>query len=74
MRTVVDEEGNVRVANEIVHLLAGWVGCHDDDWRTRVRRGREVCVIHQRYVRDVVRTCRQVEEAGILETLHDFGW
>ncbi|KAL2161043.1 hypothetical protein VTH06DRAFT_8756 [Thermothelomyces fergusii] len=64
---------DVRVAGEIVRLLAGRVGGHDDDGGARVRGRREVGVVHQRHVRDVVGACRQVQEAGVLEALHDFG-
>lgn len=31
VRTVVDEEGDAGVGDEVVHLLAGGVGGHDDD-------------------------------------------
>ena len=70
--TVVDEQGDVGVGGEVGHLLAGRVGGHDDDGRSGVWRGGQVGVVHEGDVRGVVCTGGQVQEAGVLEALHDF--
>lgn len=69
----MDQQGDVGVVGEVVHLLAGWVRSHDDDGRLGVGGGREVGVVHERDVGDVVGAGGQVEEAGILEALDNFG-
>ena len=70
----MDEQGDVGVAGEVVHLLARWVGGHYDDRGAGVGRGREVGVVHEGDVRHVVGARREVEEAGVLEALDDLLW
>lgn len=55
-RTVVDEERDVGVGADARRLSGGRVGCHDNDGRHAVWRLREICVVHQGDVGDVVVT------------------
>lgn len=43
----MDEEGHVRVGDEVVGLLRGRVGRHYDCWGRRVGRGGQVGVVHK---------------------------
>ena len=60
-RTVVHEKRHVGVRDQVVHLLARWVGGHDDDGRRGIGRRGEVRVVHQRDVGLVVGARREVE-------------
>lgn len=59
--TVVDEERNVWVGDDVGGLARGRVGGHDDDGRVGVGRGGEVGVVHQRHVGHVIRACGQMK-------------
>lgn len=72
---VMDEEGNVGVGGEVVHLFGGGVGGHDDFGEVvAVGGGGEVGVVHEGDVGDVVVAGGQVEEAGVFEALDYFCW
>jgi len=57
---VVDEEGDVRVGDQVERLLRGGVGGHDYGWGGGVGRRREVRIIHERDVWVQVRACRKM--------------
>lgn len=50
----MDEQGDTGIGDEVVHFLASRVGGHDDDGQARVRRRREVGVVHERDVGYVI--------------------
>lgn len=66
----MNQQRNIGICHKVIHLLAGRVGGHDDGGQARVRGGRQVGVIHERDVGDVIQAGGQMEEAGVLETLH----
>lgn len=76
--TVVNEERNVWVGDDVGGLARGRVGGHDDDGRVGVGRGGQVGVVHEGHVGHVVGACGQVKlfvklswSAPSLDSLND---
>lgn len=53
-RTVVHQERHVRVDEQVVGLFGSRIRGHDNDGHRRVRRRRQVGVVHQRHMRLVI--------------------
>lgn len=68
-RTVMHQKRDIGIGHQVVGLLGCGVRGHDDDGRGRVRRRREVGVVHERDVRLVIGTRRKVK----LRYMHTHG-
>jgi hypothetical protein len=55
------QEGNIGVRDEVVDFLGGGIRGHDDCWRCGEGGGGEIGIVHERDMRYVIETCREVE-------------
>jgi len=62
----VDEEGDVRVRDEVESLFRGGVRGHYYCWGAAVWRGRQVGVVHEGDVGELVGACCEMKKSSIL--------
>lgn len=57
----MDQQRDSRIVDKIEGLLGGRVGGHDDRRVWAERRGRQVCVVHERYMGKDGVACREMK-------------